>query len=76
MSEHVEAIPTRYRPELIETLFVGESTPYGGAFFYSGNTQMLRYMQRAVESVLGKSGDFLDAFKAYGWYLDDLVLSP
>ena len=33
-------------------------------------------MQRATEAVLGGSGDFLDRFKSYGWYLDDLVLTP
>jgi hypothetical protein len=26
--------------------------------------------------VLGASNNFLDSFKAYGWYLDDLVLIP
>ena len=34
---------------------------------------MLRYMQRATEAALGVgSGEFLDRFKALGWYLDDV----
>jgi hypothetical protein len=33
-------------------------------------------MRTAVELALGKSEDFLENFKAYGWYLDDLVLTP
>ena len=33
-------------------------------------------MQTALEAALGKNGDFLQRFKAYGWYLDDLVLKP
>ena len=33
-------------------------------------------MRSAVELEFGKSGDFLKSFKAYGWYLDDLVLTP
>ena len=37
---------------------------------------MMIYMQRATESVLGGTGDYLDRFKAYGWFLDDLVLTP
>ncbi|MGA7546608.1 MAG: hypothetical protein WBW08_12440 [Methyloceanibacter sp.] len=38
---------------------------------------MLLHMQRATEAVLGiGSGDFLDRFKAWGWFLDDLVLTP
>jgi hypothetical protein len=58
-------------------LFVGESPPASGAFFYYGNSAMTRHMQRAVEATLGRgSGDFLTDFKARGWYLDDLVLHP
>jgi len=72
----VEAIRARYRPEQITTLFVGESAPHSGDFFYTGNTLMLRYMKQAVEDVLGAGDDFLTTFKGYGWYLDDLVLDP
>ena len=58
------------------TFFVGQSAPVSGDFFYYGNNAMLTHMQRAVEQALGGGGDFLDRFKAYGWYLDDLVLTP
>jgi hypothetical protein len=75
--EVIEATRARYRPERITTLFVGESAPASGDFFYSsGNTAMLQHMRSAVEDALGKSSDFLGRFKAYGWYLDDLVLTP
>src|SRR4029077_19516668 len=74
--KEVEAVRARYRPERIKTLFVGESAPYSGDFFYCGNTAMLRYMRRAVELAFGETGNFLESFKAYGWYLDDLVLTP
>jgi hypothetical protein len=74
--EAVEAARARFRPERITTLFVGESAPSSGDFFYYGNNAMLRHMQRAVEHVLGESDNFLKSFKAYGWYLDDLVLTP
>jgi hypothetical protein len=34
-------------------------------------------MQTAMDTAgLGGAGDFLDRFKARGWYLDDLVLTP
>jgi hypothetical protein len=33
-------------------------------------------MQRAIENSLGAANDFLERFKSYGWYLDDLVLTP
>jgi hypothetical protein len=75
--ELVEVTRAHYRPERITTLFVGESAPASGAFFYHGDSAMLRYMQRATEAALGVgSGDFLDRFKAWGWFLDDLVLTP
>jgi hypothetical protein len=60
----------RYRPEKITTLFVGESAPDGGMFFYLGNSQLLRNMRSIVEQVLGETDDFLATFKAYGWCLD------
>ncbi|WP_271508751.1 hypothetical protein [Bradyrhizobium sp. CCBAU 11357] len=72
----VEFIRASYRPDRITTLFVGESAPASGEFFYYGNNAMLRHMQRATEAVLGEGGDFLERFKGYGWYLDDLVLTP
>jgi hypothetical protein len=72
----VEALRGSYRPDRITTLFVGESAPVNGTFFYDGNNSMVRYMRRAVEAALPGTGDFLDRFRDYGWYLDDLVLSP
>ena len=73
----VEETRARYRPERITTLFVGESPPRSRRFFYYGNTALARYMSSAMRGagLLG-DGDFLDAFKACGWYLDDLVLEP
>ena len=72
----VEATRARFRPKRITTLFVGESAPASGDFFYYGNSAMFSHMKAAVELELGKSDDFLTTFKSYGWYLDDLVLAP
>ncbi|SRR6266849_1858502 len=74
----IEATRARFRPERIMTLFVGESAPARGGFFYFGNNAMVRYVQRAIEcSPLGRDGaDILDRFKALGWFLDDLSLAP
>jgi hypothetical protein len=74
--EAVEATRARFRPERVTTLFVGESAPVSGDFFYYGNTALQRHMQHAVEDAFGGGGNFLDRFKSYGWYLDDLVLTP
>jgi hypothetical protein len=73
----IEATRARYRPSRIATLFVGESAPRSGAFFYCGNTALAREMERVMKTAgVTASGDFLEQFKARGWYLDDLVLTP
>jgi hypothetical protein len=60
------------------TLFIGESAPNSGAFFYFGNTALTRYMAEAMTAagLYDNSGNFLDRFKSFGWFLDDLVLTP
>jgi len=74
----IEALRRKYRPRLIYTLFVGESAPANGTFFYDGNTLFTRHMQNAFDAAYGTSGDvpFLTRFKSFGWYLDDLVQTP
>jgi hypothetical protein len=75
--EPVELTRLRYRPERITTLFVGESAPAGGTFFYYGDSGLRRYMEAAVLGTNFRvTGDFLEWFKSRGWYLDDLVLTP
>jgi hypothetical protein len=75
--EPVEVTRARFKPSPIATLFVGESAPVGGGFFYRGNTGMAREMRRAVQTAWGPTtGDFLLRFKSFCWYLDDLVLEP
>jgi len=75
--ESVESIRTRYRPSRVRTLFVGESAPAGGTFFYCGNSGLRHYMEIAVLAAgLNPTGDFLRWFQSRDWYLDDLVLTP
>jgi hypothetical protein len=45
-----EAIRERYRPKRIMTLFVGESAPSSGKFFYRGNTALKRNMETAMKA--------------------------
>jgi hypothetical protein len=72
-----EGVRAQYRPQCIATLFVGESPPASGKFFYYGNTALARNMEAAMLAAgLGGNGNFLDRFKEQGWYLDDLVLQP
>ena len=67
-----EKIRVSYRPDRITTLFVGESAPHGGTFFYNQNSGLFREIRKAFNG----NGHFLEDFKRNGFYLDDLVLEP
>ena len=61
-----------YRPDRITTLFVGESAPHGGTFFYNQDSGLYREIRNAFRG----DENFLEDFKQSGFYLDDLVLEP
>jgi hypothetical protein len=67
-----EEIRASYRPDRITTLFVGESAPHGGTFFYNQDSGLFREIRKAFNG----NGHFLEEFKRSGFYLDDLVLEP
>ena len=74
---NVEKIRSRFRPVQIRILFVGESPPDSGKFFYCGNSQMAQNMKRVLErDLFAGTGDFFEAFRDSGCYLDDLVPVP
>ena len=65
----VEQIRRHFRPDQIRLLFVGESPPDSGKFFYSGNSQMAHYMKRVLGRELFRGAkDFFAEFKASGCY--------
>ncbi len=73
MSEsNLEEVRARFRPEKITTLFVGESAPHSGRFFYKEDSNLYRHMRQAF----GGGDDFLVRFKSKCFYLDDLALEP
>ena len=73
----IEALREKYRPRVMYTLFVAELAPANGKFFYCGNTTFKRFMQKAFDAAYGSGNvPFLTRFEAFGWYLDDLVLTP
>ena len=67
-----EKLCNSYRPRHVTVLFVGESPPNKGTFFYKGNSRLYHAMKRAF----GDSASFLSEFKANGFFLDDLVIDP
>jgi hypothetical protein len=70
--DRLEELRRSFHPDCIATLFVGESAPVSGRFFYSSNSSLFRAMKR----VFGDRESFLEDFKKNGFYLDDLVLTP
>ncbi len=72
--EDVEPLRASYRPSKIKVLFVGESAPAGGAFFYKQTGQVHGQFRKALAPHIGDSPSFVEAFKQAGFYLDDLVL--
>jgi hypothetical protein len=68
----LEELRQSFRPEYITTLFVGESAPDSGRFFYSGDSSLFRAMKKAF----GDKEGFLKDFQRRGFYLDDLMLTP
>jgi hypothetical protein len=67
-----ENVRNHYRPDRIITLFVGESAPHGGTFFYNRDSGLFREIRKAFQG----NEHFLEDFRKNGFYLDDLVLEP
>ncbi len=76
----IENIRQQYMPDYIKTLFVGESAPASGDFFYLGNNHFCTYTRQAFERAHNikfiSDKAFLDYFKSQGYFLDDLSHEP
>lgn len=74
-----ESIRQSYRPSKVRLLLVGESPPASGKFFYV-KSSMTTYTAQAFQKAHGTrfldNREFLEYFKAYGCYLDDLSHTP
>jgi hypothetical protein len=70
----------KYRPKQIRVLFIGESPPANGTFFYAGNSNLFKHTREAFVAVfgdgVGQGARFLSFFKSHGCYLDDLCELP
>lgn len=77
----IGALRTRYKPVLVDTLFVGESSPAQGTHFYRANSNLFRATLNAYASALGAdvvpSGEaFLQFFANQGAWLVDVADRP
>jgi hypothetical protein len=74
-----EALRRSFRPALVRVLFVGESPPAGGTFFYAADSGLYRATRDAFEAALpGRfpADRFLECFAQLGCYLEDLSHEP
>jgi hypothetical protein len=68
-----ENLRRHYRPEQVRVLFVGESRPASGRFFYRKDSGLYRAMRDAFGS---DDQHFLEALRDAGCYLVDLCSQP
>lgn len=73
-----EQLRELFRPARVDLLFIGESPPASGRFFYSRNSGLYRAMLEAFRTVDPKIDheNFLTTFQACGCYLVDLSSEP
>lgn len=73
-----EQLRHSYKPHKVKLLFVGESPPASGRFFYARNSGLYRAMLRVFAEVdcAINEDNFLAAFQSAGCYLFDLCPDP
>jgi hypothetical protein len=76
----LETLRLSYKPAKLRWLFIGESPPANGTFFYKADSNLSRYTQQAFsiafEREFADGKGFLEFFKAQGCYLIDLCEHP
>jgi hypothetical protein len=73
-----ERLRRRYRPARVRMLFVGESPPASGRFFYLADSGLYRAIRQTFLSAFPdlKDADFLESFRKLDCYLVDLCGRP
>jgi hypothetical protein len=77
-SKETEILRQRYRPTRVKILFVGESPPASGRFFYQADSGLYRAIRGAFIKAIPAldTQEFLKHFQALGCYLVDLCAIP
>jgi hypothetical protein len=79
MGDKFEALRKRYRPAQVGVLFIGESRPANGTFFYAGDSRLSQYTEEAFSAMYRPFRDpqsFLACFRDLNCYLVDLCPCP
>lgn len=73
-----ERLRNRHRPDRVQILFVGESPPASGRFFYQADSGLYRAVRETFVAAIAPLAetDFLDSFRSLGCYLVDLCSEP
>jgi hypothetical protein len=73
-----ERLRRSYRPARVRLLFVGESPPASGRFFYRADSGLYRAIRQTFLSTFPdlKDAHFLESFRKLDCYLVDLCRSP
>ena len=73
-----ERLRMRYRPARVRILFVGESPPASGRFFYQADSGLYRAVRQTFLAAFPglKAADFLETFRKLDCYLIDLWGRP
>jgi hypothetical protein len=78
MDSKRERLRRRYRPPVVRLLFIGESPPVSGRFFYQRDSGLYRAMRDAFRAIDPSITDerFLSSFQNTGCYLIDTCTDP
>jgi hypothetical protein len=73
-----ERLRKHYRPDRVRILFVGESPPASGRFFYQADSGLYHAVKETFLRAFPSLGnaEFLDSFCSLGCYLVDLCGEP
>lgn len=71
-----EDLREEYKPDKIEVLFVGESRPQGGTFFYLANSALYGETKKAFDEYLAQDIFSLTNFKNWNLWLYDICDEP
>ena len=75
-NNNFENLRNTYKPDNIEVLFVGESRPKGGTFFYQGDSALYKETKKAFDKYFDQDIFKLDKFKLWGCWLYDICENP
>jgi hypothetical protein len=74
-----ELLREKFRPRCTRVLFIGESRPANGTFFYRGDSRLAKYTCEAFgpqDGPIPEMSSFLERFRALGCFLVDLCPQP